>query len=620
MVVFEVGGRTLTEGSFRHVIEAEIEKLVEFFGEEYRAKIEEKIYNSNYVIADRKRIDSNSKSINVLHDFLKEIGADLAPDLLRNHDENSTLKFINKFKEWALSSPNVKDNVEYRAFWASYFENLDTKDFDTYQGKYEHFLKMRAKFNDPEFIENLQKRIDSIQSFQVLKEAFGAWIDKRMYYEYYKLGQSSEYAAQLKWYLNSKQILCRQELARVFGKNKLLDIIIENENEDISKTFIDYITKKPELRSSDDEFDYKRMFDELTGEHLSLQEYETKYEKQIAQISSTLHEKFEKMDNEKDSGLIRGTLSKLEEYLKNQGVKDVDDAINRFIIYMKKLDDAAAYHSSLETENGRINFVALPEDFQFSLTHETLHAISSDENSNKTGFDNHETTTALNEVITEFLALKIDNRKAENLDSKLTCNYSAAFPLMEEFLNKNLDKIKTFYLNGDVESFKKFIGAENFEQLCQNLTELLNLSKKIPHLTLNVQQILKDPLSCKNEKLKEAVNNIIKTMQSIEKFVDQKVEKKQNPQSKTSSSWQNLAGEMLANSPSGIDYNAIAGKFKGSYAGGGSSSNLSSHSKQSGAKSQTPASSNAPAPSSNSASKANSNSNTSKSEGTMLQV
>ena len=517
MVVFEIGGRSLTEGSFRHVIETEIEKLVEFFGEKYRAKIEEKIYNTNYVIADRKRIDSKEKALDTLNEFIKEIGADLAPDLLRNHDENSILNFINKIKEWAISNPNVKDDVEYRAFWASYFENLDTKNFESYQGKYEHFCNMRAKFNDPEFIENLQKRVNGIQSFQVLKKAFGAWINKRFYYEYYKQGRATEYAAQLKWYLNSKQIACRQELSKVFGEERLLDIYIEHENEDISKTFIDYLNKKPELRNKDDEFDYTIMFDKLTGEHLTLQEYETKYEKQIAQISSTLHEKFEKMDKEKDSKLVRGTLSKLQEYLESQGVKDVDDVINRFIIYMKKLDDAAAYHSSLETENGKISFVALPEDFQFSLTHETLHAISGDEKSNKTGFDNYETTTALNEVITEFFALKIDSRKAENSDSKLTCSYSAAFPIMERFLNNNIDKIKTFYLNGDTESFKNFIGVENFEQLCKNLTELLNFSQKVPHLTLKVEQILRDPSSCKNEKLLQAINNVAKIIQSIEK-------------------------------------------------------------------------------------------------------
>ncbi len=522
MVVFEIGSRSLTEESFKHVVETEIEKLVKFFGEENRDKIEDTIYNTIYVIGDRKKIDSKEKILESLQSFLCAADADFVFDLLklRNYNEDNFFNFFNKFQEWAQSTPNIEENAEYRAFCASYFEKSDEKEIVTCQGKHEHFLEMRANFNKPEFIENLQKRVDDFQKFSIIIKAISkVWEDVKQECELLKQNHVSEYNQQLKWYLGTKQTICRQELAHVFGEDRLGNISITHENDDISKTFINYITKNPDFISLDDKIEFDVMFKQITGEDLTLQEYETKYEKQIKQLRETLHSKFEKIDKEKTSGLVKSTLLRLQEYLKEQGVKDVDKILDRFLIYMKKLDGSAAYYKTLKTENDNIDFIALPRDFQFSLTHETLHSIAKVENSNQTGFDNCRATIALNEVLTEFLALKIDERKAENLNSKLTCCYSSAFPIMEEFLNKNLDKIKAFYLKGDIESFKKFIGEENFEQLCSSLTQLLNLSEKISSLTLKTEQILKDSSSCKNDKLIEVVNKVQDVMQKIENYV-----------------------------------------------------------------------------------------------------
>ena len=215
---------------------------------------------------------------------------------------------------------------------------------------------------------------------------------------------------------------------------------------------------------------------------------------------------------------MNSTLPELNKFLKEQALPiDVDSG--KIIEHLRNYinasgDGTAAYCSTIIKDEGFFNLIVLPDDFQLYATHEMLHAVSENFTFD---FDR-----ALDEVITEFFATKIDDTKIQKEHSKLDIIYSAAIPLVEKFFNDNLERIKSFYISGSHVLFKIYIGYQNYEALCNALTELLNLSKNVLHSYHRTKQVLKDPSLYKNDKYVKAVYKVQQIIQDIENYIAEK--------------------------------------------------------------------------------------------------
>ena len=88
----------------------------------------------------------------------------------------------------------------------------------------------------------------------------------------------------------------------------------------------------------------------------------------------------------------------------------------------------------------------------------------------------------LNEVINDYLAEKIYQVfKNHNLnfsfanEQETLCTYSLGFPLLKNFIEENIDDLKKYRMEQNPNAYRDFIGHDNFDRLAQSVDKLLSI-------------------------------------------------------------------------------------------------------------------------------------------------
>ena len=106
--------------------------------------------------------------------------------------------------------------------------------------------------------------------------------------------------------------------------------------------------------------------------------------------------------------------------------------------------------------------------------------------------DEDEINTYFNEVVTDYLACKIYDIFKEKykpiglIDEQFLSSYSKAFPLIQRFLDDNLEDIKSCRISSDANAFRKLIGEDCYRKIATNLYKFSQVINKNNYSDLEI--------------------------------------------------------------------------------------------------------------------------------------
>lgn len=144
-------------------------------------------------------------------------------------------------------------------------------------------------------------------------------------------------------------------------------------------------------------------------------------------------------------------------------------------------------------ENGELNYkvgfieATLKEtkenyDVKEMVKNKLQNSIEDDNEENQ--IDEDEINTYFNEVVTDYLACKIynifreKNRPIGLREGQFLSSYSLAFPLIQGFLEDNLEEIKACRISSDSNAFRKLIGEDCYRKIAINLYKFKQIINK----------------------------------------------------------------------------------------------------------------------------------------------
>ena len=488
MRTFVLGDINTNKQIFEKQVKAKTEKLVKFFGEEYRESIEKKIEKTLFIVTERKDFRHSQHVLHEIvwkflhsnsYDFIEYLPLDLEQKYYLYNDEY-ILKTIDNFLE--DENLSVKNNIEFRAVTMA-FINKHGEGYGIY-GVDAYFAD--KYFNDPAYIDRLEENVKKI-GISTIKEAL---LNSKTYwskhfkkrYKEVKDGFYENYFSALKLRFNDDEILCAKELEKQFGersKGVILDDFGFMFNANIPQVYLKFFSMNKEFMHDCDEYMFAKMFELLTGEKKSFEEYlkDEDLKAKIEKINQNLGKKFAKR---KENSKTTDNLPTLRKFFEDEHLDEIDGYFKNLDDYIKYRSNAAAYFYPGKTKNNEINHsIVLSKNYKKAITHEMLHsAFQSQDNNAVSGIANENVyNEALNEVLTEYFACLIDDNFSRNFHSTHFCIYSSAFPLLKNFLKNNLDVLKRCYASNSLEELANLIGKENLDNLCECLTNLLYTSQ-----------------------------------------------------------------------------------------------------------------------------------------------
>ncbi len=481
MRTFVLGDINKNKQAFESRVKARVEKLVKFFGEEYRTSIEKKIDKTLFVVTDRKYLSSQQDMASLIKIFLSSGMGDFIEYLPINDAEKTSLyndRYALKIIKDLIEEENlsVKNNIEFRAMIIAHVQNYGRR-----YGIPMLFPEwIKENFNNPDYIKQLEGyvkriRIDAIK--HTLKSSLTLWNkETKKSYEVSKNQFYETYFSALKLKLNDNEILCAKELEKHFGK-RIREIVLNDgcfmNNANIAQVYLDFLRIDRNFMHDCDEQMFAKMFELLTGEKKEFEEY-LKDETLMSKIDKINQSLGKKLSKRKQNSKTNENLQTVRKHFEEEHIVDMDQRLDELENFIEFKINCGAYFSPSKKSNGEIHhLIVLPKHSAMSITHEMTHSAFQSENDiDKTGVADFPHYRALNEVLTEYFACLI-----EDFDYKYQSThfnfYSAAFPLLKDFLKDNLDVLKRCYANNSIEELEDLIGKENLNKLCEKLDALL---------------------------------------------------------------------------------------------------------------------------------------------------
>ena len=92
------------------------------------------------------------------------------------------------------------------------------------------------------------------------------------------------------------------------------------------------------------------------------------------------------------------------------------------------------------------------------------------------------------EVVNDYLAIKMYNKAQKDgftivgSEGTFQSTYSLMFPIMEEFIEKNLNNLKTLAIESNYDALQEYFGRTSFKELKDNLHDILQISDVVSHM------------------------------------------------------------------------------------------------------------------------------------------
>lgn len=491
-----------------------IDYFVEFYGEENREKITQRLSDADYIFADRVLTEDR----NYLEQYFYKLKRDKL--LSFQEDVRKGLHVLVNFHP-----DNIKDCFDHLEKWK---EGIKEKDILPVFEFFQHILTDIRTPRDLEFALSIPPV--STKIYKVLNNLYeiyekGGYKEAFDFYEreenhLAKLDDEEYVAISTKFQTRFKrQSECL--ILDAFIRKLKINPTMENVGKllEISPYIVDYI----EIEKIEPKFE-KALLEKLTNELRPIsalssikvagnsEKNEDFFQKAVKDTMDSLESDIVKIRDSEFFGILSaraGLFDKLEHIYEDYLLgEDCIASIQEFML-SKELAKGGfnacvvSRDNPTETKNVCVNnsYLALDDE---SIIHEMNHVLSSYakfENGifyQKTGIRNqaielfdddarilYETFhkyTAIDEIINEYLAqqvvknLRRDDFKIGYRDSAEVL-YRSGFPLLEDFINENMQEIKDCYLSDDFSLIYKYFDKNGFDQLAKAADDLLKICR-----------------------------------------------------------------------------------------------------------------------------------------------
>ena len=496
-----------------------INAFVEFYGEEYRSRIEEKLNNVRTYFVSKEvgfknlgeSVESyyNKKLQNIENNFFSEI---VGKEVLDKVNEGFFILSIND-----LFGLEKKLNDKYIPYG---FNKILT--FLGYSYPVDYFnnkQNVEKFFQDKSLKSEIVLKVKKIQSL---------WNEKykNIFNKIKKESEKKVEQAQKIIKSNDKiDDYYNTEIINLFNVNipqyiNGYDKLNKSEQNKMINTFVDLLHNK-NFETLNDKQNNTKFFNRLGILHYNYEDY-------------FKDEKFKKIFNEdlylKYKEIIVNVAKKsfynnyfvqeiLKDFIEEDNILGINNFARSLYNYIFSDSYVGAFVSGL-VKNDKEQFICLlPDGINLSdylMIHEFNHLIENDiikvENQYKllSGFDSYNIDSKetkldadkifnvnqirtknaccrryefINEVINDYFSTKIINIFAKNnfnigknINQITNSTYSLAFPLLEDFIEENKDLLTKSRLTKNHNFFAQFIGQENFDRLAECVTKFLSYS------------------------------------------------------------------------------------------------------------------------------------------------
>ncbi len=481
-----------------------IEYFVKFYGEKYRERITERLKNTTYLFLGEFSPKYGYTTGSSVVSYFESLKKNVIDSFLKNFQINTKINFL--YTNFMEMISDVKNGGKRLNVWsaenlAHLLDALGLKKFPEHKPNFEEYRGfVLGALKDPKIARELYCKLNEMSE---------------LWYKYYQ-----------KTYAGWDAVLENVEKAFTNLEAEMLEKV-NNREEQINDFIINYIYIKRGINISNHK-EKIRLIEAFKDILEKREEFLTEYDiKERINLFKTLGFKGEKYKSfKKNPELIEffenQSICEGYDYIKMMADLKISDAcpyvkhgveivekspimgssllfttmIQKFVI---DNFDASGCMYALHSKENEIHCLCItPQYFNLdtsALFHEMNHIIESDLIyvngqifDTKIGFDSYSDTsrryTPLNEVITDYLALKVyELSKKDGFfvgKAKFTkSEYSKAFPLLKDFLDENLQDIIDCRMSGDRFSFAQKIGIENFNKLADATNKIFNMGSSI---------------------------------------------------------------------------------------------------------------------------------------------
>ncbi len=481
MLAFQLGGSNHTRAEFEKTIAIETEKLVSFFGENFRAQITDKINSTIFVIVDRI---ANFRSANLerekqlVQGFIdQEFGtAYKYMDIDYPIGYNLLTDFIVTFK-WLLKQDHplqaISENKVMLPFLVSYL--MKNQDFSKLRSLQLKIFK--KNFSTQELRKILLENFDDNSLKSLLQRIYQNYTNSiAAEYEILQQSNANNYYNDIAFSLTEEEVMTRCILGEVFSLGRLREIEINtpNHEEDISAIFIKFVNclRSRQILDANTKSQFENMLFLLTGKKLRYEQYFTPEIINLIEVAIDKYttEKQAMQENNQGDKILHTPIGEFYKFITENFCMGKDEVemqdLGRFITHALNW---GAYMQPIRSKSTGewISIVVVPADC-YGLTHELVHTISTSSSTGMSGIEYSQNDTALNEFITELLAL-LTNKMDIN-DYSVLNSYMSALPIIGEFVLAQIKQIKTLYLNNDMNALQELFGDVELSRLCKDMS------------------------------------------------------------------------------------------------------------------------------------------------------
>lgn len=502
-----------------------IDTFVEFYGEENRNHISSQLNNAKILFLGQVGYygrNSLAKTIEYCF-FNKQI--EKIKKLLNTNIDVDPIQFRHLLFKFNVNGNNKKYDVMILMQGLGMFEKVQDEDqkneiyeilkqdVQSYHKFLEKVYKLKKYYQQIEdkkdqVINHLPENLKSLSTLDDLKNQYNTKI-KELLIDY---GKKSN----LKLNFNIELADLENIIDAILSKNTFAFVNINDVKNLLNFLGIEYDRNEDDYEKI---FNNEKLIKFLSDEKFCDSFNNLKIERYKNEIENNLFFK-DFIDNFSDS-------SKLFNFNK------IVDSVVNFIFS----NSSAGYVQMVSEGEKAYNFCVLPQAFDLNdalLFHEFTHIVESDFNRDekgilnyKVGFlevdlketkekynlkkivknilqnqdeedieegqiDDFKIDTYFNEVVTDYLACKIYDIFKEKykpiglIDEQFLSSYSIAFPLIQRFLDDNLEDIKSCRISSDANAFRKLIGEDCYRKIATNLYEFSQVINKNNYSDLEI--------------------------------------------------------------------------------------------------------------------------------------
>ncbi len=496
---YELGGDSVSAKRVDDLIKQTQEKLIKFFGEKYRNQIIQKISKTKYIFVRKCSLDYDEDVESKYKDPVK------------SYVEARFGSFEKLNNTYIQGTTITKDN-----FLSILHNAKDSFKVD------DNFLNIILAFNYWLYKQTptkdlADKIVGDIQNYHL------TYIFDMILHDYIAFSNFLNYKfhvykkTQKALNLTEREEVVFDCLEQVFGDNLTVNLRI-------APVYLIYSGLKDKTKLTDEQkHTFENMFNELTGKTLNYNDYieDESFMNKLSQLDSSIQQKMaEKHLNQAESdNFVRISLPMLKTLTSNY--TNGDAVFEEIYNFVKNKFDWIGFQIRLFHNNGLCDscIILMDESDSHILSHETIHAISSKDDGSSIGFRTDDSNYALNEVITEMFALMADGYSLSTYEGAHLNYYTAAIPILKKFVFKHLKKIKEFYLSSDIQGFQNFIGLENYSDLCNIVSDILERAREKEYTATQIEVFIKKPESCKDKLIMILLNRLKEIVKQINSHI-----------------------------------------------------------------------------------------------------